>query len=185
MLVPKSVWHLTLHDVRFSPLYFWGFLFFYSNTCVAGRRIISDVSDKPSAFESFCTANPTIQCVTATYLNPNFILFLVPPTRVFRYESLKLWVLLESVEWYSICILLYELCDLVGATGKQALLLVVDSYVANLCHSQQCQLVSRLHSLYPIDKEQWEGDNKILAVGWKVVAEANEVNQIDNTLKFK
>jgi len=52
-----------------------------------------------------------------------------------------------------------------GTTEKQTLLLVVDPSVSNLCRSKQCQFVSQLHSLYSIDKDLPENENKILGVG--------------------
>jgi hypothetical protein len=52
-----------------------------------------------------------------------------------------------------------------GITEKQTLLLVVDPSVSNLCHSKQCKFVSRLYSLYSIDKDLSENENEILDVG--------------------
>jgi hypothetical protein len=52
-----------------------------------------------------------------------------------------------------------------GITEKQALMLVVDPSVSNLCHSKKCQIVSRLHSLYSIDKDLSENENEVLDVG--------------------
>lgn len=72
-----------------------------------------------------------------------------------------------------------------GITEKQTLLFVVDPSVSNLCHSKQCQFVSRLHSHYSIDKDLSENENKIFDVGQQGVVWAIEEKKINDTLQGK